>query len=54
MGEITDIRAAVSQADDALMNAESCETPEDFDANIEAALDSLKEAIDAIKETRKL
>lgn len=52
MGDLDEIRSSVSEADDALSNADSVETPEDFDASIDEAIDALKTALKDLKALR--
>ena len=52
--EMPDVATILEQAGDSVRNAESCETPEDFDANLDATADSLQEALDAIKTIRTI
>lgn len=53
-GEIGEIRDAgfVSSALDDLGNAEDCETPSDFDANIDNLIDNLEQALVAARAVR--
>ena len=51
--DVSDIVTTINAAVEALDNAESCETPEDFDANVDEALEGLKAAISEIKGLRR-
>ena len=51
-GEIEDIRAHAQAVLDHLECAEGCETPKDFDININEALDSARTLIEQLKELR--
>jgi hypothetical protein len=50
--EIDEARTYASDLDDALVNAESCETPEDFDANIAEAQAGIEALLKLVKEIR--
>ncbi len=48
--EIAELRALVANVTEALENAESCETKEDFRANIEEAVSSLTTLLGELRE----
>lgn len=50
--EIDDIKKLAQTLLDSLDCAESCETPKDFDANVDAVDENLKEITAALKELR--
>jgi hypothetical protein len=50
---IDDVRKLLNSAIDSLDNAESCETAEDFLANVEAALGDMDSAWDDLKAMQK-
>ena len=52
-GDIDDIKKLAQEVLDSLDCAEGCETATDFDANIEAVLESMKEITAALKELRE-
>jgi hypothetical protein len=51
--EIDDIKKLAQALLDSLDCAEGCETPTDFDANIEAVFENMKEITAALKELRE-
>ena len=49
---VDDMSANIEAAADSLSNAVSCETPEDFDENIDEAINYLKIALSELKAFR--
>jgi len=50
---VDDVKGPLQEALDALDNAGSCETPEDFDANMDDVLEGLKAAVAEAKAVRR-
>ncbi len=50
--EVADLRTFIGQIEDDLGGAECCETPEDFDANLDAMVTAAKALIARVEEIR--
>jgi hypothetical protein len=50
---VSSIPSTIQEALDSVENAESCETPEDFDANVDEAIEQLKEAIAELRTAKR-
>jgi len=52
LAQVVDLRALLVPITSAVVCAETVETPEDFDANLDAVEDGIKELLAALKEIR--